>query len=241
MKLGAEPQKVAILGVLLLGLGYVFWQNVLGGGEETATQIPRAPSAAVPAPPNAGGEPPRPSVSKKREARDFRPSLKKRSDEVSPDPMTIDPTLRLDLLAKLQSVTYTGAGRNLFEFSNAAPPPPPDAAKPKTPDPKIYPTMTMLPRPAGPEWPPPAPPPPPPPPQAPPIPLKFYGYSGDLKSARGRRAFFLDGEEIAVAGEGDLIKRRYKVLRINYTSVEMEDTQFPGQKQTLPLTPDPNA
>ena len=48
------------------------------------------------------------------------------------------------------------------------------------------------------------------------------------------RIFFLDGEEIVVAGEGDLIKKRYKVVRIGVTSVEVEDTQF-NHTQMLPL------
>lgn len=239
MKLGAEPQKVALLVVLVVALGFAFWQNVLGPGDSETIPPPRPVTpAAGSAPSPAATETPRPSA-KKRESRDFRPSFKKRPDEADRDPMTIDPTLRLDLLAKLQTVTYTGAGRNLFEFSNA-PTATPEPAKSKTPDPKI--AFTLLPRPAGPEWPPPAPPPPPPPPQAPPIPLKFYGYSGELKpGATGKRAFFLDGEEILVAGEGEIMKRRYKVVRINAANVEMEDIQFPGQKQTLPLVLDPNA
>ena len=70
-------------------------------------------------------------------------------------------------------------------------------------------------------------------PQAPPIPLKFYGFT----SARGgvKRAFFLENEDVFVANEGDVVKRRYKVVRINLNSVVMEDTDF-KQQQTLPLT-----
>src|ERR1022692_1889198 len=72
---------------------------------------------------------------------------------------------------------------------------------------------------------PPGPPPAPPPPQAPPITLKYYGYS----SARGdnrKHAFFLDGEDILVAAEGETVKKRYRVVRIGVNSVVMEDTQF---------------
>jgi len=57
------------------------------------------------------------------------------------------------------------------------------------------------------------PPKPPPPPPPPPIPLKFYGYSGALR-ATVRRAFFLDGEDIIQAGENEMIRNRYKILRI---------------------------
>ena len=84
--------------------------------------------------------------------------------------------------------------------------------------------------------PPPAQPPPIFKPQAPTIPLRFFGY---VTAARGgsRRAFFLEGEEIHVAGEGDLVKKRYKVVRIGVNSVTMEDTQFEG-RQTLQLAPE---
>jgi hypothetical protein len=137
--------------------------------------------------------------------------------------MSIDPTLRLDLLAKVQAVDMQGGNRNLFQFSTAPPPP-----LPKEPIVKV----------AGaggknPNQPPPGPPQPPPPPAAPPILLKYYGYS----SARGdnrKHAFFLDGDDILVAAEGDVVKKRYRVVRIGVNSVVMEDTQF-KHEQTLPL------
>jgi hypothetical protein len=44
----------------------------------------------------------------------------------------------------------------------------------------------------------------------------------------------LDGDDIFVAAEGELIKRRYKVVRIGVSSVEVEDTQF-NHTQPLPL------
>jgi hypothetical protein len=87
----------------------------------------------------------------------------------------------------------------------------------------------------GPKAPPP-PPPPPPTPKAPPIPLKFYGFVNPARPDV-KRAFFLESDEIVIAGEGDMIKKRYKILRIGVNSAEVEDTQFKGDntKQTLPL------
>ena len=121
-----------------------------------------------------------------------------------------------------------GSGaRSVFQFS--APPPPP---LPK--EPKIIPKTDVK---AAAEPPKPveaAGPPKPPPP--PPINLKYYGFS----SARGaprKTAFFLDGEDILVAGEGDVVKRRYKVVRIGVNSVVMEDVDSKSQ-QTLPLQED---
>ena len=50
-----------------------------------------------------------------------------------------------------------------------------------------------------------------------------------------KRAFFLEGEDVYVANEGDIVKKRYKVVRVNLNSVVMEDTEY-KQQQTLPLT-----
>ena len=71
---------------------------------------------------------------------------------------------------------------------------------------------------------------------APPIPLKFYGFTTALRGAN-KRGFFLDGDEILVASEGEMLKKRYKVIRIGLANVTMEDTQF-QQQQTLPIVPD---
>ena len=134
--------------------------------------------------------------------------------------------MRLDLLAKVQGVELQGGQRNLFQFS--APPPPPQ----KEPEPKIVPGKPAQAEKAGETQKSVDPPKPPPPP----INLKYYGYT----SARGtatRRAFFLDGEEILVAAEGETVKKRYKVVRIGVSSVVMEDLDNKNQ-QTLPLQPE---
>ncbi len=117
--------------------------------------------------------------------------------------------------------------RSLFEFSQAPPP-----APSSTPVEKILPKKEAH-KFVGPMPPPPAPSTLAVKPQAPPIPLRFFGYA---TAARGgsRRAFFLEGEDIHVASEGELVKKRYKVIRIGVNSVVMEDTQFQAQ-QTLPL------
>ena len=83
----------------------------------------------------------------------------------------------------------------------------------------------------------PQPPPPevkPPEPVAPPVPLKFYGFVNPQRPGT-KRAFFLDGDDIIVATEGQLIKNRYKIVRIGINSAVVEDTQFKSKQQTLPL------
>ncbi len=228
MKLGAEPKKIAILGSLLAVALVVFYINVLSGDDPgPATTAPQlTPAAPAPTKVQSGPTPSRPAArpnDRTRRASEFRPSLK-RSADAPLDPSQIDPRLQLDLLEKLQNVKFTGSGRNLFEFG-AAPPPP---AAERKPEPKIIPLpvatipVETINTPTE-----------PPKPVAPPIPLKFYGF---VSSPRGsdRRGFFLDGEDIVVAAEGETIKTRYKVVRIGLNSVEMEDLQF-QQRQTLRL------
>ncbi len=219
MKVGAEPRKVALLVVLLAVLAYVTYTNFL------ASEQPQAPARFSPAierrspAPVPEREPARPALARPALG-EFRPSLKPDRREARLDPATIDPTLRLDLLARVQSVTPAGGTRNLFQFG--------PAPAPKTPEPKIIPRLET-PKPAATENKPAEPPKPPPPP----VPLKFFGYSSQGRGAE-KRAFFLDGEDIIVAGEGELIKKRYKVVRIGVNSAVVEDVEHKHQ-QTLAL------
>jgi hypothetical protein len=232
MKLSPERKRLLFLvGTLAILGGYSFYSNVLSGPSSS----PRSPQPSRPAPQKSAGRPAntsgfdtapearRPTSARSGNSEEFRPSLKPKRPEDRVDPMTIDPTLRLDLLAKVQAVSLEGGHRNLFAVG--APPLPPEPTVTTKPGTQV--AQQMGPQPPAPPPPPPAAPPPPP------INLKYYGYS----SARGdnrKHAFFLDGEDILVAAEGETVKKRYRVVRIGVNSVVMEDTQF-KHEQTLPL------
>ena len=127
-------------------------------------------------------------------------------------PLNLDPTLRTSTLKSVESQEYKGSGRNIFEYAQVEMP------QPKTPI--IQPTPQPNPGP-------PVPPPPPP------INLKFYGFAS--RPGEPTRIFLSEGEDIFIGGEGDVINRRYKILHIGKTSVEIEDTLF-NNRQTIPLT-----
>jgi hypothetical protein len=230
---GAEPKKLAFLGVLVLVAGYVFISN--GSDDAAAPPAARVPTAITPAPvgvpaaPRVAARGPRRSGSRagNNNPQEFRPSLKSKDM----DPSRIDPTLHLPMLAKLKDVAVEGGKRSLFEIS--APPPP--ETKIKEPE-KIQVARPFVgPRAPAPEVPQPKAEPPPEP-KAPPIPLKFYGFVNGAKTAAVKRAFFLDGDEIVIAGEGELVKKRYKIVRIGVNSALVEDTQFKSNnQQNLPL------
>lgn len=230
MKVGAEPKKVAILGGLLVVAGYFLYSNLFSGGGTAPVPASQAQSPAVPPPapvaesgrPVPRAEPPR---ANRRSLQDFRPSLRpRRAPTERPDLSSIDPTLRVDLISRLEKVALSGGPRSLFEFS-AAP-------LPKTPEPKIIPKLMVgpVPPPANPSKPgsevaakPPATP----------IPLRFFGYTVQARLGN-KRAIFLDGDEIHVASEGDVVKKRYKVVRIGVNSVVVEDIEQKNE-QTLKL------
>jgi hypothetical protein len=119
-----------------------------------------------------------------------------------------------------------GGSRSIFEFAQPPAPPPPkvDPIKMVKPPPAVAAAKPSVALDADGK---------PLPPPAPPIPLKFYGYANSPKNGP-KRAFFLDGDEIFVAAENDLIRNRYKIVRIGVNSAVVEDTTTKHQ-QTLAL------
>jgi hypothetical protein len=238
VKLGAEPKKVAILGGLLVVGAAVLYFNVFADSSGSSSSAPVRVAAPAPAAQSVGTASAPPSTRKadrKRETKgnglgEFKVRIGTAPGEEKPDPASVDPTLRLDLLAKLQNVEAPASMRNIFQYG-AAPPPP--AAKPvdlpKTPKIAVN-TPPTPPAPTG-------PPPPPPKPTAPPMTFKYYGYKAS-KADGHKQAFLLDGEDIIIAAENEDIKRgRYKIVRIGVNSIVIEDTQFKST-QTLQLAED---
>lgn len=226
-KLGAEPKKLAILGGLLAIAAYFYFSNGTPGSTVSAT--PGVATLSPEAPEQIRRQPGKRLVEGVSSAgpKEFRPVVPK-----SVDPSSVDPTLRLDELAALRKVQAEEATRSLFEILSAPPVP---VASIKDPTP-IKPKPLF----SGPVQPPP-PPGPPPEPKAPPIPLKFYGFVNRSKAGTDKRAFFLDGEDIVIANEGDTIKKRYKIIRIGVNSATVEDTNFKSNnQQTLPLEAEMN-
>jgi len=231
-KIGAEPKKVAVVLVLMAVAAYFYISN-RNSGESDAPSRSVVSTAPGPVTGSAVGQ--RASRPGSRSAgrggtggsnpREFRPSMR---PPKGVEPSSVDPTLHLSALVKLQDVKLEPTTRSLFEISAA----PPEVLAAKEPGKiKVEPAFVLY----GPKAPPPAPPLPPTP-RAPAIPLKFYGFVNPARPDV-KRAFFLDSDEIVVAGEGDLIKKRYKIIRIGVNSAEVEDTVFKGDntKQTLPL------
>ena len=126
----------------------------------------------------------------------------------------LDPTLDLKLLAQSEEINYAGNGRNIFVNG------PVEIEKPRAPG------VTDQGGPPGIHMPQPIPPPPP-------ITLKFFGFAS--KPGEPKKVFLGQNEDVWIAGEGDIVDRRYRVLRISPNAVEMEDV-LNNNRQSIPLT-----
>jgi hypothetical protein len=126
----------------------------------------------------------------------------------------LDPTLDLKLLSQSEEIKYAGNGRNIFVAGSVA-----SIERPKTTGATDHQSATLT-----------GPPPPPPPP---PITLKFFGFAN--KPGETKKVFLSQGEDVFIAAEGDIVDRRYRVVRISPTAVDVEDV-LNNNRQSLPLT-----
>lgn len=127
----------------------------------------------------------------------------------------LDPTLDLARLSVSEDIKYAGNGRNIFVAGSVAQieKPKPGFVTDKAADAAIH-------------QPPPVPPPPP-------INLKFFGFAN--QPGETKKVFLSQGEDIFIAAEGDIVDRRYRVLHISTTTVDVEDV-LNNHRQSLPLT-----
>lgn len=232
MNLGAEPKKVAILaGILVVGAVAVWYANSDSAGAPappasrpvSAEPVAVAPGIRTPGPRTKAAQSGRRQTSNRATATAWTPRLGAQNPEDRPDPATVDPALKLDMLAKVRAVELGAPGRNLFVFGAA---PVAHMDLPKAP------TISTR-GPVGPV----APPPPAafaaPTPSAPPIPFKYYGFKVS-RSDGHKAAFLLDGDDILIGGENDILKNHYRIVKINTNSIVIEDTDF-KTPQTLPI------
>jgi hypothetical protein len=146
-----------------------------------------------------------------------------------PPQRTLDPTLRFDYLLS-EKVEYKKPKCNIFTGDCEKPvepkpvPKPPNCSPGAPPDPRCGPPPPNCSPGAAPD--PRCPPPP--------IPLQFFGFAS--RPGEPKRIFLrtTDTNDVFVAGEGEVVNRRYRVLRIMGSGVEVEDV-LNNNKQVLPL------
>jgi len=204
LKLGTENKKQVYIASALIAAVVVIGGYELYGTFSTPAPRPIPVQPAPSARPTAGAAQTSVSLAPGAEAQ------KLTNDG-------LDPTLHLDRLAQSEEVEYEGTGRNIFSADST----PVIIEKPLGPA-RLN-TATVTP-----------PPPPPGPPKAPPIDLKYFGYT--QASDKSLKAFFVHGDDVFMAKTGEIVNHRYKVGTIAPTTVQVTDLSY-NNLQTLTMQP----
>ena len=217
MQFGIHP-KILILALMAVSV-LLFWYNSRSDDTPgTSSSKPGAVSSPVFPNPLKRRAPRarRTNPESDREGLRFRP--------IDPTKGDIDPTLRVGLLARLQSVELPAHPRNIFEEAR-------DEPAEALPEPIQSPLMVPGPL---------------PPPTlaeaslAPPslnIALKYYGFARSAPNKNPHAGFFLDGDNVLIASEGEILQKRYLVVELTGSSAKLEDTEL-KQSKILPVSPE---
>jgi hypothetical protein len=109
---------------------------------------------------------------------------------------SFDPALRLVALRETETTTYTGSGRNIFRIVEERPKVEiVRKVEVKVPEPSKVVAVD-------------------------PIPMRFFGFS---RKSGVSTVFLLKGEDVFLAREGDIVDRRYKIVRVRPGAVDVED------------------
>jgi hypothetical protein len=220
LSIGVDPK---ILGGGLVALTLLFlWFNLRGGDDEehpsnagsavTAKQRPLTPANRTPVRRSN-------ALARDRGTLSMKP--------VDPTRGDIDPTLRLNLLERLKAVQFHEGGRNLFEAGSVAmaggslPPVPKGPAmipKPLTAPVIADQSLTAPVMPVN-------------------IPLKYYGFVKPASRGDSNRGFFMQGDNVLVGIEGDMLLGQYLIVSLTPASARVEDTHA-KQGQDLRVAPE---
>jgi hypothetical protein len=204
LKVGTEDKKKVYMAT---GLGLVMLILLVRFLWQTFGPSPAAPAAP---PPVVTVARPAPASGETPQENTTAPAYVHPAEKVG-GLASLDPTLHPEIMRQAESLEYTGHGRNIFsQFS----------APPAIPQPIASIRQAHVDT---------GPPPPPPPP---PINLGFYGYAAERTGQK--QVFLLQGDDIFIASEGDVVDRRYRVVKIGAVSVQVEDIPY-HNTQTLPL------
>jgi len=206
--LGLENKRqVYIVSALFVVIVAVGGWELFGGSSAPSTPIPQPTE-------------PRPAAQSATSSAHSAGGAKSSSGAQSPEAEKLsntglDPTVHFQRLAESEDIEYAGTGRNIFSADSA----PAVIEKPIAPA-HVDQAQVFVPpvREA---------------PKAPPIDLKYFGYT--QTKDKSIKAFFTHGEDIFMAKNGEIVDHRYKVGDIKPTSVQVTDLSY-NNTQTINLT-----
>ncbi len=220
IRVGIDPK--ILVGILLALAALLYWYSSKGD-EETGSSSGATVSRTETAPPAVTAAATR-AKGRRRTAAIDKGALRIR--DIDPTRGDVDPTLRLDLISRLGKLKQPAAGRSLFEIgpatatllsSNGMPGVPKGPKIPVLPPPARMPGAQMN--------------------LSVNIPFKFYGFVRPETKGENNRGLFLEGDNILVASEGEILDKRFLVVELTPNSARIEDTQV-KQGQTLPVVPE---
>jgi hypothetical protein len=206
VKLGAENSKKTLAAGALLVVAIIMFVHMLSGSGGSSTPASTPTATAAPTSSPAPRQPRRAPARK-----GARGSKEATSGPVTP---SLDPRLHLAQLQDTEDTAYDGKGRNIFMETEE-----PKIEKPIAPPFKQPDKLAQVPTVPAPILP-------------PPINLKFFGFASGPDH---KRVFLAQGDDVFVASEGEIVQRRYKIVKINNNNIEVLDV-LSNNRQTIPLT-----
>lgn len=211
-----ERKKEIILGALLVAIGFVLWQNLVG--------VPEGPGGAAP----IGGGPRIDLAGIKMPQVDWaalsapRPAYDPSGRNIfqfgvipPPPPPVLTPQEKAAIeAARLKAEEERKRQEDLLKQQQ-------EAAAAQVKAQQAFQASQ--------------PPPPPPKPQPPPINYKFIGYVGPSEN---KIAVLHDGTDLIFVRQGEKIGGQFKILEIGYESIKFgyTDPRFRGETTTLPMS-----
>jgi hypothetical protein len=217
VKGGTENRKKTILAGVMVAAALcciIFMYNELFGGSSAPAPPPAPAKAAAPGP----------AATTAKSSNASGPSTPNGGSGLAPGvaavkmastSSSLDPTLDESAMLRTEGLAYSGSGRNIFSATYV------DDFKMPTgvPGPRQQQAPTQPPPPTGPLPP-------------PPIDLKYFGTA--VRTNGLKQAFLLNGEDVYLASVGDIVARKYKIVAIGTTNIQVEDL-LNKNTQTLPL------
>jgi hypothetical protein len=206
---------VSIFAVLLLVfVGYAY-NSFFGGSPNPAAKAPASVPVATQSSSRGETESVTVPAGNARAGQNVAPGVA--AKRMASTSSSLDPTLDESAMLRTESLVYSGSGRNIFSAISM-----PMAMAIPSNVPKARPGVTlpvMPPMPVG-------------PPPPPPINLRYFGTAVRLNGRK--QAFLLSGEDVYLAAEGDIVARKYRIVSIGVSGIQVEDLAY-GETQTLPL------
>ncbi len=207
---------ISIFGALLLVFVVYAYNSFFGGSPNPAATAPAVSAPAVTRSSESREETETASIpaGNARRGEGVAPGVA--AKRMASTSSSLDPTLDESAMLRTESLVYSGTGRNIFSAISA----PPMVIPTNVPKARPGVVLPVLPpMPVG-------------PPPPPPINLKYFGTA--VRTNGRRQAFLLQGEDVYLASEGDIVARKYRIVSIGTSNIQVEDLVY-KDTQTLPL------